>query len=303
MLFYKRLILLVCFGPTLLISQNKVNDILNGVEMSGDWFLATDFSKSEGQEWENKFIIKRSYFTLEKEINGRFSIRYTQDIAIDKEGNDAGNVETRMKYLYLKIKPKWEGFISSPYFEIGMVHRPWITYEQKVNVYRVQGNMPSERNKLFNSAGFGILFGGNIGPKMNADYLKNVNGSMKGKFLSYAIGIYNGGGYASFEENSNKVFEGAIHFRPFSKTVPQIQLSQGFNIGKGNTPETPDFNQYIVLGGYFGKQFRISGQYQTGKGDFRGSYVEADDPNISLNNDGYSFFGEYIFKNVPIALF
>lgn len=293
--------------------QKKENAInFAGLQMSGDWFIAHSNSKKEGEDWTNSFKVKRSYFTLKKEINNIFSVRYTQDITLDNEGDDRGNVETRMKYLYLKIKPQWENTtFTGTFFEIGMVHRPWITYEQKVNHYRVQGNMAVERNGLYNSAGFGILLGGNIGPKMDKAYLKEVSSSMKGKWASFAIGLYNGGGYSKFEENLNKVVEGTIHLRPFANSIPQIQLTTGFNIGKGNKireanvagniPEDPDFQQFLFHGAYVGKYINLGAQYHFGKGDFKGKMADA--TNKAYKNNGYSFFGEYKFEKVPFSIF
>ena len=306
-MFKKTTLLFLILAITLTVkSQTNIEkqiDLLHGVSISGDWFIAYSNTKKSKEKWENKFILKRSYFTIKKEINDIFSVRFTQDLTLDKEGEDAGNVETRMKYLYLKIKPKWSNSITNPFFEIGMVHRPWLTYEQSLNVYRVEGNMAVERNKLYNSAGFGILFGGNIGPKMDKEYLTNVNSTMKGKYASFALGIYNGGGYASFEQNSNKVVEGLISFRPFANSIPQIQLSHAFNIGKGNTVDAPDFNQFLFHGGYMGNYFNLSGQYHFGKGDYKGVYIETLDPSKALKNNGYSIFSEYIVKDSPFAFF
>lgn len=282
-------------------SETIFNKIFKGFSMSGDWFIANQSKKVSDGNWSNAFIVKRSYFTLKKEINDVFSVRYTQDITLDKEGDDRGNVETRMKYLYLKIKPKWNGNITGSFFEIGMVHRPWITYEQKINPYRVQGNMHMERNRLYNSAGFGILFGGNIGPKMDKQYLKEVNGTMKGKFASFQIGVYNGGGYSKFEENDNKVIEGLLQFRPFANSIPQIQISHAFNIGKGNTVASPDFKQFLFHSGYMGKLFNLGAQYHFGKGDFQGAIVDANEN--ALKNNGFSFFSEYKFDKTPWTVF
>lgn len=284
-------------------SQTKIDNLLSGITMSGDWFIANSNTKNGTNDWENAFILKRSYFTLKKKINAIFSVRYTQDITLDQEGDDRGNVETRMKYLYLKIKPQWTGAITGSYFEIGMVHRPWITYEQKINTYRVQGNMAVERNRLYNSAGFGVFFGGNIGAKMDKEYLKTVDGSMKGKWASFGLGLYNGGGYSQFEENMNKVVEGMINIRPFANTIPQIQLTHAFNIGEGNTAEKPVFQQLLFHGGYMGRSINISAQYHFGEGDFRGKMVDASNNSKALKNNGYSFFGEYKFEKTPLSLF
>lgn len=296
-------ILLACFLLALSSSAQEKKNLLSGITMSGDWFIANSNTKKGNENWTNAFILKRSYFTLKKKINDVFSVRYTQDITLDKEGDDKGNVETRMKYLYLKIKPKWKGAITHSYFEIGMVHRPWITYEQKVNPYRVQGNMAVERNKLYNSAGFGVFFGGNIGAEMDKEYLKTINSSMKGKWASFGLGLYNGGGYAKFEENLNKVIEGMINIRPFTNTIPEVQITHAFNIGEGNTAEKPIFQQFLFHGGYFGKNVSISAQYHFGKGDSAGKMVNLTNLSEALQNNGYSFFGEYKFPKTSFTIF
>jgi hypothetical protein len=297
------IIILVALSVYSQTDTTKRIHLLEGISISGDWFIAHRNCKVDDENWENKFILKRSYFTIKNEINDVFYVRYTQDLTLDKEGDDAGNVETKIKYLYLKIRPRYSGFITSSYVEIGMVHRPWLTYEQNVNVYRVQGYMAVERNELYNSAGFGVLIGGNIGPKMDKEYLANVCSSMQGKYLSYSIGIYNGGGYASFEQNSNKVIEGIVNFRPFPNIIPQIQLTHAFNIGKGNTVEAPDFNQFLFHGGYIGKQVIITGQYHFGEGDYKGVFIDTLNQNKALKNFGYSIFGEYRIGKTPFAIF
>lgn len=294
-------------------SEKKAEGILigNAVTMSGHWFIAyrDGYSQSHADEssssrlHESGVVLKRSYFTLKKELNDVFSVRYTQDITIDTEGDDAGNVETRMKYLYLKVKPRIHSKIfTGLWLEGGMVHRPWLDYEQKINTYRVQDNMAIERNKLFNSADFGLTIGGNIGPKMDKQFLKEVNGAMPGKYFSYSLGIYNGGGYSGSEKNTNKVVAGRFSFRPFADKIPELQLSAYFNVGKGNTKETPDFNQMMGFAAWTGRNLTLTAQYHKGEGDFKGKYVTKADKTESLENYGYSFFGEYKFGKSPWAI-
>ncbi|MDO6818966.1 hypothetical protein Q4597_07295 [Zobellia sp. 1_MG-2023] len=292
--------------------ERKGINIADLVEMSGDWFIAyrdgikqvqADETVPVENEHTSSFVLKRSYFTLKKELNDVFSVRYTMDLTIDTEGDDAGNVETRLKYLYLMTKPR----INSKVFtgtgiEVGMVHRPWLDYEQKINTYRVQDNMFIERNRIFNSADFGVTVTGNIGPKMDEGFLKNVNGVMKGKYASYSLGIYNGGGYSGIENNNNKVVAGRLTVRPLANRLPQLQLSGYFNRGKGNSEFSPDFNQVLGFLAFTEKQFRITAQFHDGVGDFRARYVDAEDPSHALANHGYSFFGEYKFGKSPFSI-
>ncbi|MBU2947320.1 hypothetical protein [Zobellia uliginosa] len=292
--------------------EKKGINIADLVEMSGDWFIAYRDGIKQIQADENvpvinehtsSFVLKRSYFTLKKDLNAIFSVRYTMDLTIDTEGDDAGNVETRLKYLYLMTKPKLNSkVLTGTAIEVGMVHRPWLDYEQKMNTYRVQDNMFIERNRIFNSADFGLTVTGNIGPKMDEEFLKSVNGVMKGKYASYSLGIYNGGGYSGIENNNNKVIAGRLTLRPFANTLPQLQISGYFNRGKGNSEFSPDFNQVLGFLAYTEKQFKITAQLHDGVGDFRARYVDPVDPSRALDNHGYSFFGEYKFGNSPFSL-
>ncbi|PID95241.1 MAG: hypothetical protein CSA95_00600 [Bacteroidetes bacterium] len=296
-------------------TEERGIDVHNVVKMSGNWFIAyrngirqvhaddDPLSPEIQTKRENRFVLKRSYFTLKKRLNPIFSVRYTMDLTVDKEGDDAGNVETRLKYLYVKAKMPFQGdYFTGMWVEAGMVHRPWLDYEQKINTYRVQDNMFIERNKIFNSADFGVTVGGNIGPKMDKAFLEEVNGAMPGKWFSYVLGIYNGGGYSSAEHNKNKVFAARLSIRPFANRFPQLQLSGCINTGKGNAREAPAFNQLLGFMAYTGRHLTLTAQYHAGVGDFRAKYVEEGNPSKALKNDGYSFFGEYRIHKTPFAV-
>lgn len=318
----KNIILLFCI--VLSFTTNAQNQPQNGIEsdkkgiaigdlvkMSGNWFIAyrnglrqvqADETHTASNEKVDGFVLKRSYFTLKKDLSEHFAVRYTMDLTIDKEGSDEGNVETRLKYLYIKAKPNLGKNFTGTWVEAGMVHRPWLDYEQKINTYRVQDNMFIERNRIFNSADLGITIGGNIGPKMDKQFLKQVNGAMKGKYCSYSLGLYNGGGYSGLENNDSKVFAARVSFRPFANKFPELQVSGYFNTGKGNSPEEPNFNQVLAFLAYTGKNLTLTAQHHQGEGDFRAKYVIEDNPSKALKNSGYSFFGEYKIKNTPLAL-
>lgn len=294
-------------------NPTTVSSFLDDVEMSGNWFIsyrdgyqqiqADDQTIPNELIHSSRFMLKRSYFTLKKNLSKTTSVRYTQDLTVDTEGGDAGNVETRLKYLYVKVQPEiHSSAITGTWMEFGMVHRPWLDYEQKINSYRVQDNMAIERARLFNSADFGMVFGGNIGPKMDKKFLREVNGAMPGKYFSYVIGLYNGGGYSGAELNTNKVVAARISMRPLAEIFPYLQLSGYANLGKGNTEASPEFNQFLGYVAYTGKQLTLTSQFHHGIGDFRGRYVFPDDPSHSLQNEGYSFFGEYKIPDTSVAI-
>ena len=316
--FYLYFLLLII--PIQVVAQNSPDsldhekgiNLFNVVRMSGDWFIAyrdgiaqtqADEVSPSVRNHESEFVLKRSYFTLEKDLNDIFSVRYTMDLTVDTEGDDAGNIETRLKYLYVKVKPRIKSDdIQNTWIEAGMVHEPWLDYEQKINTYRVQDNMFIERNQIMSSADFGVTIGGNIGPAMDKQFLQEVNGSMQGKWFSYVVGIYNGAGYSGKEVNNNRVISGRFSFRPFANIFPELQVSTYFATGKGNSEFNPEYNQFLGFIAYTGKHLTLTAQGHTGKGDFRARYVQENNPEIALKNGGYSFFGEYKIPKTNFAI-
>jgi hypothetical protein len=266
----------------------------------GQWFLGYRYSDDAGKEI-NQFTLKRSYITFKHKFNDRLDVRFTQDITLDTEGEDAGNIETRLKYCYLNVNLNDFGIITDPYIEGGLVHRPWLDYEQKINPYRVQGTMFLERVGLFNSADFGFMLGGLLGGKIDKTYREQVSSKYPGKYGSFAIGVYNGAGYHALEKNENKTVEGRLSIRPFPAKLPGLQLSYTGVFGKGNTEINPDF---IINSGFISwenRQLILTAQYYAGQGNSKGSF--ADTLGNAFNNEGYSFFSEFKIPQTNLAIF
>lgn len=300
----KYLVLLITLvtGTTALFSQEGEavkNSIIQNTTISGEWFLG--FNYNDDTEI-SQFNLKRGYFTIKTKLNDILSVRYTQDITLDKEGGDMGNIEMRLKYLYLKLDLKKVEFLSNTYFEFGMVHRPWIDYEQKMNGYRVQGTMFVDRYDITTSADFGILWGGLIGGKLNREGRDFLTPDYGGRIGSFALGIFNGGGYHSIEKNNNKVFEGRISLRPMPEMAPGIQFSYTLAYGKSNTPwNNAKYSMNLFYVSAESRYFKVLGQYYKGIGGYDGDYT--DEFGFSYKNDGYSAFGELFIPSTPLSLF
>ena len=291
----KKLLLLIIligfsFGSnTSAISQN--------IDISGQWFLAFNNASEI-----NQFALKRGYFTIKTKMNDVFSIRYTQDITLDKEGSDAGNVEIRLKYLYLKIKLDQFDLLKDSHLEVGLVHRPWLDFEQNINKYRVQGKMFLERYSIISSADFGIFYKGLIGGEIDKNYQTKVTNQNPGKYGSFSIGLHNGGGYHAIEQNNNKTLEGRLSIRPLQAFYPGMQLTYAFTYGKANTKS--NLSDYIMNLFYISSETKLgtfTGQYYTGQGDYGGKYI--DENSNSFTNIGYSAFGEFKIPKTNFSIF
>lgn len=266
----------------------------------GQWFLGFRKGKKPGEEF-NQFTLKRGYVTFKHNLSKRLSARFTQDITIDREGMDQGNVEMRLKYCYLNLNLNDFLIFTDPAFEFGLVHRPWMDFEQKINRYRVQGTMFLERVGMMNSADFGVTFSSMIGGKMNKQYLERVNSKYPGKYGTFSIGVYNGAGYHALERNKNKTMESRLTLRPFPESVPGLQFSYNMIYGKGNTSLSPDFILNSGFLSYEREHLTLTAQYYKAKGNSSGSYV--DSLGIAYENHGYSFFGEYKIPQTKLTIF
>jgi hypothetical protein len=288
--------------PFLLFSQEektKLSKILQNTDLSIQWFL--NYGYDDFKEM-GSFSLKRGYFTIKTKLSDMFSVRYTQDITLDKEGSDAGNVEIRLKYMYLKMKMDQFDFLPISYFEMGMVHRPWLDFEEHINRYRAQGTMFIERAHLINSADFGITYTGLIGEKIDEKYQKEVNKTYPGEYGSFSVGIYNGGGYHAIEKNNNKTFESRLTLRPFPSIMPGLQFTYHGVYGKANIDTlSSDFQINLFYISSESKYHVATFQYYKGKADQKGKLVDLNGK--PYENDGYSAFGEYKIPETNFALF
>lgn len=290
--------------PGLIFSQQSdstklLKSLVANTSISGLYFISYNYSDDDEIQ---QFTLKRGYFTVNTKLNDILSVRYTQDITLDKEGSDAGNVEVRLKYLYLRAQLPDISLINKSFVEVGMINRPWISFEQTINPYRVQGTMFLERHKILPSADFGIRYAGLFGGEIGKEYQNDVNKSEPGKYGSFSIGIYNGGGYSNIELNNNKVLESRISLRPFPGKFPGFQLSHGFLVGKANMADSvADYTMHVLMLSSESKYHKITGQVYKGKGDADGVYIN--NTNEALENDGYSVFGELFIPRAHLALF
>ncbi len=270
------------------------------VTLSGLFYLAGQY-RLEGTESAFAFQVRRAYFTVEADLTKNLSVRYTQDITLDAEGGDAGNVELRIKYLYAQYKVPSFWVFTHNRLKFGIVHRPWLDFEEHINAYRVQGTMFMERSQLFNSSGFGLSYQGFFGGKLSGEYVKRVHPHDAGKYGSFAFGLYNGGGYHQFEKNMSKNFEVRVSLRPFPEKLPGLQFSYTGLFGKGNIPESPVFRLNAGFVSYQGQNLTLTVQYEKGLGNSYGTMV--DSSFRALPHRGYSFYGELKIPGTPFAFY
>jgi len=281
------------------VKSQDCPECLHKTDISGQWFINYQYNNSEKY---GRFNLKRGYFTFQTRLNDLLSVRYTQDITLDTEGDDAGNIEIRMKYLYLKLLLNDWGIIRKPFVEFGMVHRPWLSFEESISMYRVQSTMFAETAGLISSADLGVYFSANLGEKLEPEIAAKLQEKTGGQYGSFAIGIYNGGGYNAYELNGNKTLECRFSLRPFYFALPGLQISYSGAFGQMNLPDFKApfvFNLFMLS--YKSSYLTGSLQYYFGQGSNGDAYVDFEN-NSSHRNEGSSYFLELKHPKLPLSL-
>ena len=249
-----------------------------------DYSAGSKGSPGDGSDSFNKFSLTRGYLTVKKEILPWMRARTTVDV--HQDGDEDWKV--RLKYLYGELRPDDLGPLTQMKGEIGLGHIPWLDFEEHVNPYRCQGTMAIERAGIFNSADLGVSLRGNIGGKLENAKERTGNHHYDGRYGSWHLGVYDGGGYHAHEKNDNKVVEGRLTIRPLPDIAPGLQLSYLGITGKGNTDPGPDYTVNLGMVSYEHPWFILTGQYFQTTGNAGGSLTAGGD---ALDTEGYSFFG------------
>ncbi len=274
---------------------------LEGISLNGEWYLSYQFGRDGENTDYNHFRLKRGFLLFGAELNSWFSVLATPNIA--QESN--GDVMVRMQHLLAKFQLPEIAFFTKPNFEVGLVHMPWLDYEESINGYRLQDPMFLDRNGSFNGEDLGITFFSFLGGEIDEEYQARVNSKYPGRYGSLAVGAYNGGGFDAEEANQSKAVEGRLTIRPLPDFVPGLCLSYFGVYGKGNQaagnevgpdttpitiPEPPDWIAHVAFVSYEHEWFVCTFTYYNGTGNQKGTAVNS--AGESLDREGYSVFGE-----------
>ena len=265
------------------------------ISFEGLFYLNYETGQEGGEDY-GRFAIHRAYLTSRIKLAPKLSGRIT----FDTHQDDTGDMKVRLKYAYAKYDFGDWGNLTGVGLEGGLVHMVWLDFEEHVDLYRMRDQMFMERSGMFNSADFGLTLTGGIGEDLPQEYKDEVSSHYASRWGSFAVGLYNGGGYHAEEFNENKALQGRLTVRPLPDVIPGFQVSGLAIVGKGNRAgepdEIPDWRAYNLMGSYQSSRGVVTAQYAWGMGNQRGSWAEPGDPADATDYDGLSLFGEYRFS-------
>jgi hypothetical protein len=245
--------------------------------------------------------VDRAYINIHADVLPWLRGRITPDISLDEEGDGIGDREMILKYCYVTANLPDAALFTQPTVEFGVLGRPWIEFEQKVNLYRVRGKMFLERGAIVNSADFGVALQALFGAPLPEEYQKTVSSAYPGRYGSMAIGVYNGGGYNAIEQNINKTIEGRLTLRPLPDMLPGLQLTYAGVHGKGNVVQPVDWTKHVGYLSFEHRRLTATATYFSGMGGYEGLLTRS--TGSAENIRGWSVFSDIRIPATPLSIY
>src|SRR6266705_2184069 len=199
---------------------------------------------SLGAGHQNQFSIQRAYINVVGKFSDGVYARLTTDIA--PTGANA-NQTVRLKYAYAAWTPNG----SDVTYKLGLLHTPWLDWEEALWDYRMQGTMAVDRNGYMTASDFGAGIDG----KWNSD---QVNGQLT---------LVNGEGYSHGWGDKRKDVQARVSVRLMNtddnSRVGGLRL-YGY-AGVGKVTGGGDRNRFIGMLSYRSKLFTLAGEFASTK--------------------------------------
>jgi hypothetical protein len=202
----------------------------------------------------NDFSVTRSYVNVVGRFAGGIQTRVTVDVAPAA----AGNQPIRLKFAYFGYTPT-----GSPLtYKFGLLHTPWLDWEETLWDYRMQGSMAEDRNLYATAADFGA----------------GVDGHWDGERINGQLTFVNGEGYSGGARDQRKDLQARVSVRVKptndNSRVGGVRVTGYVGIGKATGGA--DRNRYIGMLSYRTTQYTVAGEYASNKdGGTTGSVISA----------------------------
>ncbi len=224
-------------------------------------FLQYDYELHERDNY-NAFDVTRGYLDVTGRLSDRIKVRFTTDVRPTTDASLDNNLTARLEYAYLQA-----AWTPNRTFFFGMQETPWLTFEESINRYRVQGTMFVERENLIpgpSDLGAGLLW----------------------KRPSFEIhgGVYNGEGYGRAEIDKEKSVQARGTATVYSTNAGESRVRLSGFYSYGWYAEDRPRNVGIFMASYESPHVVATAQYLSATDN---PFVVTD-----LERQGLSFFGE-----------
>ena len=192
---------------------------------------------------QNQFSIQRAYINVLGKFSGGLQTRVTGDL----QPSGSGNQMLRLKYAFAA----WTPTCSDLTYKLGLLHTPWLDWEEALWDYRMQGTMALDRNGYATAADFGAGIDG----KWQDD---QVNGQLT---------VVNGEGYSGGTGDNRKDVMARVSVRLVktddNSRVGGLRITGYAGVGKPTSGGTR--NRFLGMLSYRSKQFTLAAEYAATK--------------------------------------
>jgi len=286
-------------GRVALKSSTPVYSKASKLKFSGTHYLGTNTQSIQGDDTTTNFEMRRNYVQVKAYVldDPKSYLRVTLDARYSNstaDGEGHSNVYIKYAYLYLN------DVLPSTGMEFGMVHRPWIDYEEhqcwwmrSISKVFVEAN---EASHLTNSADLGVNF------------------KTKTPYFTSELGIFNGEGYHGSNDNGGANDEeigdgmsaewrltaaflgnGEKKRKPLKDSYFDASFFGQHNMDNSknadSTGKTYDYTWYGAHTVYNTPSFLVSAQYVIADNE----KASVNDGDTNWNGQGYSVNGTYRF--------
>src|ERR1051325_3471373 len=194
---------------------------------------------------KNQFSVQRAYVNVIGRFSGGIQTRVTADI----QPAAAGNQVFRLKYAYAG----WTPAGSALTYKLGLLHTPWLDWEEALWDYRMQGTMALDRNGYLTAADFGA----------------GIDGKWKDDQVNGQFTVVNGEGYSGSGApgDKRKDVQARVSVRVLNtddnSRVGGLRLT-GY-AGLGKYTGGGDRNRFVGLLSYRSKEVTLAGEFASTK--------------------------------------
>src|SRR6266699_2184088 len=224
---------------------------------------------SLGAGHQNQFSVQRAYINVIGRFSGGVQTRVTADI----QPSGTGNQMLRLKYAFVA----WTPTGSALTYKLGLLHTPWLDWEEALWDYRMQGTMALDRNGYLTAADFGA----------------GIDGKWKDDHVNGQVTLVNGEGYSGGTGAKRKDVQARVSVRLLNtddnSRVGGLRITGYAGLGKYNGGG--DRNRFLGMLSYRTKEFTLAGEFASTKDTVPAAAanvigrVDVLDPNTSASGD------------------
>lgn len=192
----------------------------------------------------NNFDVDRSYVNVLGKFANGIGTRVTVDV--NRPAGD-NSLRFRLKYAYATWTPEGSPLTA----KFGLIHTPWVDYEEGLWGYRMQGSIALDRNHYLTSADFGA----------------GVDGHWSKDAVNMQVTFVNGEGYGGGQGDQRKDIEGRVSVRVLNTddmgSRGGLRLTGYAGFGKPTGGGTRQ--RFVGMASYKSKMVTLAGEFAIAK--------------------------------------